>query len=69
VANAASPSTTAPDSSQPLQGWLHSRWSPVTPLTDQQYEALLQEKLLRLDAEIALVDADIALLKAVADTK
>ncbi|KAK3938364.1 hypothetical protein QBC46DRAFT_390455 [Diplogelasinospora grovesii] len=35
---------------------LHSKWSPVTPLTDREYEKMLEEKLLRVEAEIALVD-------------
>ena len=33
-----------------------SRWSPVEVLTDEQYRKILQEKLLRVDAEIALID-------------
>jgi len=63
VANAVSPAATTLDASHSGQSWLHSKWSPLTPLTDEQYEALLQEKILQLDAEIALVDVDIALLR------
>lgn len=33
-------------------------------LTDQEYESILEEKLLRLDAEIAIIDENIAELKA-----
>lgn len=33
-------------------------------LTDQEYENILQEKLLRLDAEIAIIDDNVAELKA-----
>lgn len=33
-------------------------------LTDQEYENILEEKLLRLDAEIAIIDDNIAVLKA-----
>jgi hypothetical protein len=39
--------------------WLDSRWSPVKVLSDDEYEAMLQEKLLRLKAEIALIDENI----------
>ncbi|KAI9785375.1 MAG: hypothetical protein M1839_000394 [Geoglossum umbratile] len=42
---------------------LSSRWSPVKALSDKEYEQVLEEKLLRLDAEIALIDEDIAKLK------
>lgn len=43
--------------------WLDSKWSPVKVLTDDEYETMLQEKLLRVNAEIALVDESIELLK------
>lgn len=43
--------------------WLDSKWSPLKKLTDQEYESLLEEKLLRLDAEIALIDDNIAALR------
>ncbi|KAH7083742.1 hypothetical protein FB567DRAFT_529837 [Paraphoma chrysanthemicola] len=33
-----------------------SKWSPMSVLTDEQYEEMLQEKLLRFEAEIALID-------------
>ncbi|KAJ9142527.1 hypothetical protein NKR19_g7199 [Coniochaeta hoffmannii] len=39
--------------------YLASRWSPVTPLTDRQYEKMLEEKLLKLDAEIAIINDNI----------
>jgi hypothetical protein len=40
----------------------NSKYSPMTVLTDKQYEALLREKLLRVDTEIAILDDDIAKL-------
>ncbi|KAK1751614.1 hypothetical protein QBC47DRAFT_390554 [Echria macrotheca] len=43
-------------SSEPSKGFLRSKWSPVTYLSDQEYEKILREKLLRVDAEIAVVD-------------
>lgn len=45
------------------QDWLSSKWSPLTPLTDKEYENMLQEKILKLDAEIAMVDDNIAVLR------
>ena len=33
-----------------------SRWVPVQTLTDEQYRDILQEKLLRVDTEMALID-------------
>ncbi|KFZ10327.1 hypothetical protein V501_05233, partial [Pseudogymnoascus sp. VKM F-4519 (FW-2642)] len=44
-------------------GWLNSRWSPVKALSDEEYERILEERLLRLDAEIALVDESIEAVK------
>jgi len=53
--------------SESTASWLASRWSPVTPLSDQQYERMLEEKILKLDAEVALVDDDIAALRLIQD--
>jgi hypothetical protein len=44
-------------------GWLDSKWSPVKVLSDDEYEGMLQEKLLRLNAEIALIDENIVELQ------
>ena len=43
--------------------WLNSRWSPVKALSDDEYTTMLQEKLLRIKAEIALVEESITVLK------
>jgi hypothetical protein len=45
------------------QGFLHSRWSPVTPLTDDDYKKMLEEKLLRVEADIAIIDDHIKTLR------
>lgn len=50
--------------SETESGWLDSKWSPVKVLSDDEYEGMLQEKLLRLKAEIALVDESIIALKS-----
>ena len=39
-----------------LQRIAKSRWVPVQVLTDEEYRDMLQEKLLRVDTEIALID-------------
>lgn len=44
--------------------YLASSWSPVTPLTDRQYEKMLEEKLLKLDAEIAIINENIQELQS-----
>lgn len=46
------------------RSWLDSKWSPVKLLTDDEYEKMLQEKLLRVNAEIALVEESIEKLRA-----
>ena len=43
--------------------WLDSRWSPVKVLSDDEYAIMLEEKLLRVKAEIALVEENITALK------
>lgn len=42
---------------------VRSRFSPVTLLSDEEYKEVLEKKLLRVDAEIAVLDDDIAALK------
>ncbi|KAK0722539.1 hypothetical protein B0T26DRAFT_739750 [Lasiosphaeria miniovina] len=50
------------DPNAPKKGFLDSKWSPVTRLTDRDYEKMLEEKLLRVKAEIAIVDDSIKAL-------
>jgi hypothetical protein len=45
--------------------WLNSKWSPMKVLTDKEYESMLREKLLNVEAEISLVDERIAALREV----
>ena len=49
------------------EGWwkraMGSKWSPMKVLTDEEYERMLKERLLRAEAEIAVLDEDIARLK------
>lgn len=46
-----------------MQRIAKSKWSPMSILTDEQYEEMLQEKLLRVEAEIAMVDDRIEAMK------
>jgi hypothetical protein len=55
--------STSPAKSEIRSGWLDSKWSPVKVLSDDEYEKMLQEKLLRLKAEIALIDENIVELQ------
>ncbi|KAI0200694.1 hypothetical protein F4808DRAFT_427557 [Astrocystis sublimbata] len=49
---------------RPKTSWLDSKWSPMQKLSDKAYMEKLEEKLLRFDAEIAVIDDNIALLKS-----
>lgn len=59
----------ATDSSSPGQenqekkSIFSSRWSPLKKLTDDEYRHVMSEKMLKLDAEIALIDEKIAELR------
>ena len=48
--------------------WLNSKWSPMKVLSDHEYENMLQEKLLKVNAEIALVDENIKALRVQEET-
>ncbi|KAI0127899.1 hypothetical protein BJ170DRAFT_393655 [Xylariales sp. AK1849] len=48
---------------------LASKWSPLKPLTEKEYENILEERILRLDAEIAVIDDNIAALKVTSQSK
>lgn len=39
-----------------LERLAEKKWSPMEVLTDERYEEMLQEKLLKLEAEIAIID-------------
>ena len=41
-----------------------SKWSPMKSISDEEYLDRLQEQLLRVDAEIAILDEDIEALRA-----
>ena len=42
----------------------NSKYSPMKILSNEEYEKILQKKLLRVEAEIAVIDDDIEKLKA-----
>jgi len=39
-----------------MQRVAKSRWSPMSILTDEEYEKMMGERLLRVEADIALID-------------
>lgn len=43
--------------------WLGGRYSPLKQLSDEEYIHMMDEKILRVDADIALIDELIAELK------
>jgi hypothetical protein len=47
-----------------MQTFLNSKWSPMRPLSSSEYETMLRERLLRVNADIALIDENIEALKA-----
>lgn len=49
---------------QKSRSWMDSKWSPVKVLTDEEYERILQEKLLQVNAEIAIIDENIQDLRS-----
>lgn len=44
--------------------WWGSKFSPLKKLSDEDYVNMMDEKILRVDADIALIDERIAQLKA-----
>ncbi|KAA8567939.1 hypothetical protein EYC84_008376 [Monilinia fructicola] len=46
------------------EGWVNSKWVPWKKLTDDEYEGMLKERLLKVDAEIAILDENLDSLKA-----
>lgn len=53
--------------SEKKKSWLDSKWSPVKVLTDAEYAHMMDEKLLRVNAEIALLEESIERLRAERD--
>ena len=47
-----------------LKRLAQSRWSPMKPLSDEEYEGILNEKLVVVDAEIAILDESLDTLRA-----
>jgi len=43
-------------------------WSPLRALPDDEYEAILEEKLVKIEAEISILDQQIADLRAATQT-
>lgn len=40
-----------------------AKWSPITQLSDEDYEKLLEERLLRVEADISIIDDHIKHLR------
>ncbi|OHW91172.1 hypothetical protein CSPAE12_10163 [Colletotrichum incanum] len=46
------------------KSFFESSWSPLKKLSDDEYREMIDEKMLKIDAEIALIDDKIAELRA-----
>ena len=46
------------------KSWLDAKWSPLTRISDEDFEKRLEEQILKLDAEIAIIDEGIAEIRA-----
>ena len=46
-----------------LERVANSKWSPMKVLSDEDYESMLQEKLLRVEADIAVLDDHLVVLR------
>lgn len=46
-----------------IQRLLNSRWVPLKHLSDEEYVGMLNEKTVRIDAEIAILDERITVLE------
>lgn len=55
---------TPSDAKKEKKGFFESSWSPLKKLSDNEYRGMLDEKMLKIDAEIALIDDKIAELRA-----
>ena len=47
-----------------MESWLNSKWSPMRRLSGSEYENMLRERLLRVNADIALIEQNIEVLQA-----
>ncbi|KAI2612804.1 uncharacterized protein GGS25DRAFT_136205 [Hypoxylon fragiforme] len=48
---------------KPKSSWLDSKWIPMKRLSDKEYEEMLEEKILHINAEISIIDDNIASLQ------
>ncbi|KAH7140673.1 hypothetical protein EDB81DRAFT_61622 [Dactylonectria macrodidyma] len=55
--------TRAPKVKDENDSWFRSKWSPLKKLTDAEYIDLMEEKILRVDADIALIDDRVSELR------
>lgn len=46
-----------------LQSLASKKWIPMKTLSDEEYESMLREKLLRVEAEMAVMDEEIGRLR------
>ncbi|KAL7626680.1 hypothetical protein AAE478_003454 [Parahypoxylon ruwenzoriense] len=59
--NSAAAANSAP---KPKSSLLDSKWSPMRRLSDMEYKEKIEEKILRINAEISIIDDNIASIRA-----
>lgn len=59
ASNSWSGSETSP---KKTSSWFTSKWSPMTKLSDEDYKAMLEDKILRVEADLAILDENRAAL-------
>ncbi|KAI5864574.1 hypothetical protein GGS23DRAFT_595295 [Durotheca rogersii] len=52
------------DRPEPTSSWLDSKWNPLRRLSDEEYKEMLEAKILAIDADISIIDDNIAALRA-----
>ncbi|EFX02305.1 hypothetical protein CMQ_2354 [Grosmannia clavigera kw1407] len=57
-------SSRAAESTGEKTDWLASRWSPLRAMSDDEYAQFIQDKILKLDVELSMIDDKIAALEA-----
>lgn len=57
------------NSAKKTSGWFTSKWSPMTKLSDEEYKVMLEQKILRVEADLAILDENKAALVAEDESK
>lgn len=56
--------STEPAHKSRMDAFLNSKWSPMRPLSTTEYETMIRERLLRVNADISLIDENLIALRS-----